>query len=71
MDFEKTYDSLDCEFLYYMMDRLSFNYKWIRWIRAYLELALVSIFVNGSPKKEFGPKRGLGKVIRWRHFCFL
>jgi len=30
VDFEKTYDSVDWKFLYYMLGRLGFNYKWIK-----------------------------------------
>jgi len=30
VDFEKAYDSVDWKYLYYMMGRLGFNYKWIR-----------------------------------------
>lgn len=56
VDFEKAYDSVDWKFLYYMMGRLGFNYKWIKWIKACMELATVSILVNGSPTEEFKPK---------------
>jgi len=30
VDFEKAYDSVDWDFLMYMMDILGFNHKWIR-----------------------------------------
>ena len=33
--------------------------RWIRWIRACLTSASISILVNGSPTSEFKPQRGL------------
>ena len=40
MDFEKAYDSVDWQFLYYMMGRLRFNDKWIKWIKMCLGSAI-------------------------------
>ena len=71
VDFEKTYDSVDWKFVYYMMGRLGFNCKWIRWIRACLESATVSVLVNGSPTEEFKPKRGLRQGDSLTPFLFL
>ena len=71
VDFEKAYDSVDWKFLYYMMGRLGFNCKWIRWIRACLELATVSVLVNGSPTEEFKPKRRLRQGDLLALFLFL
>jgi len=59
LDFEKAYDSVSWEFLFYLLGRLGFCGKWVRWIRACLESATVSVLVNGSPTKEFKPTRGL------------
>ena len=59
LDFEKAYDSVSWEFLFYMMGRLGFCERWIQWIRACLESATISVLVNGSPTKEFKPSRGL------------
>ena len=42
-----------------MLGRLDFYEKWIYWIKACLELASMSILVNGSPTKGFFPKKGL------------
>jgi len=33
VDFEKAYDSVDWKFLYYMLGRLGFNCKWIKWLK--------------------------------------
>jgi len=36
-DFEKAYDYVYCEFLYYMLQRMSFCVKWVAWIKDCLE----------------------------------
>jgi len=59
VDYEKAYDSVSWEFLFYMLGRLGFCGKWIRWIKSCLESSSVSVLVNGSPTSEFCPKRGL------------
>lgn len=69
--FEKAYDSMSWEFLFYMMGRLGFYEKWIQWIRACLESVTVSILVNGSPTKEFKPSRGIRQGDPMAPFLFL
>nr|KYP57260.1 Transposon TX1 uncharacterized [Cajanus cajan] len=59
VDYEKAYDSVNWEFLLYMLRRLGFDTKWIQWIRACLESAHVSVLINGSPSEEFKMSRGL------------
>jgi len=59
LDFEKAYDSVNWEFLYYMMGRLEFYGKWIQWIKVCLESVTIPVLVNSSPTKEFKPSRGL------------
>jgi len=71
LDFEKAYDSVSWEFLFYMMRRLGFCEKWIQWIKACLESATVSVLVNGSPTKEFKPSRGLRQGDPMVPFLFL
>ncbi|XP_068503760.1 uncharacterized protein [Phaseolus vulgaris] len=71
LDFEKAYNSVSWEFLFYMMGRLGFCGKWVQWIRACLESATVSVLVNGSPTKEFKPTRGLRQGDPMAPFLFL
>jgi len=71
LDFEKAYDSVSWEFLFYIMRILGFCEKWIQWIRACLESASVSVLVNGSPTKEFKPSRGLRQGDPMTPFLFL
>jgi len=71
LDFEKAYDSVSWEFLFYMMGRLGFCGRWIQWIKACLESATVSVLVNGSSTKEFKPSRGLRQGDSMTPFLFL
>jgi len=56
VDYEKAYDSVSWNFLFYMIRRMGFC---PRWIEGCLSSASVSILVNGSPSAEFTPQRGL------------
>jgi len=71
VNFEKAYDSVRWEFLYYMLHRLGFHNLWISWIRGCLESSFVSVLVNGSPTKEFKPSRGLRQGDPLALFLFL
>ena len=59
VDYEKAYDSVSWDFLSYMMKRMEFCTKWIKWIDGCLKSTSISILVNGSPTDEFSPQRGL------------
>jgi len=59
VDYEKAYDSVELEFLKYIMSRLRFHYKWINWIKMTLKSTNISVLINGSSTREFKPKKGL------------
>ncbi|XP_068472217.1 secreted RxLR effector protein 78-like [Phaseolus vulgaris] len=71
VDYEKAYDSVRCEFIYYMLGRLGFCEQWIVWIKSCLESASVSVLVSGSPTKEFVPQKGLRQGDPFAPFLFL
>jgi len=48
VNFVKAYDSVNWKFLYYMLGKLGFNSKWIKWIKACMESAIIPILMNGS-----------------------
>ncbi|GJS28157.1 putative RNA-directed DNA polymerase [Tanacetum coccineum] len=59
VDFEKAFDSLDWKFLDHIMEQMGFTNKWRRWIHGCLDSTFGSVFVNGSPTKEFKIQKGL------------
>ncbi|XP_068491978.1 secreted RxLR effector protein 78-like [Phaseolus vulgaris] len=69
IDYEKAYDSVVWEFIFYMLDKLCD--KWIGWIRACLVSSAVSVLVNESPTKEFNPRKGLRQGDLLTPFLFL
>ena len=71
VDYEKAYDSVRWEFIYYMLGRLGFCEQWIVWIKSCLEFASMSVLVNGSPIKEFVPQKGLRQGDPLALFLFL
>jgi len=71
VDYEKAYDSVSWEFIYYMLRRLGFSELWIQWIKGCLKSASVSVLVNSSPTKEFFPKKGLCQDDPLAPFLFL
>ncbi|GAU51683.1 hypothetical protein TSUD_414970 [Trifolium subterraneum] len=70
-DFEKAYDSINWQYLQYMMEKMCFCDKWRRWIDECLRSATVSVLVNRSPTKEFKVERGLRQGDPFFPFLFL
>jgi len=71
VDYEKAYDSVKWDFIYYMLRRLGFYDRWIQWIKGCLESASVSVLVNRSPTREFFPRKGLRQGDPLAPFLFL
>ena len=71
VDFEKAYDSVDWGFLEYMLNRVGFCAKWVRWMKTCVFGGTMSIPVNGSPTEEINIQRGLKQGDPLAPFLFL
>ncbi|GMJ01911.1 hypothetical protein HRI_003860300 [Hibiscus trionum] len=58
-DFEKAYDSVSWDFLFFLMNKMGFGEQWYRWIRWCVCSAQIAILVNGSLSRYFAISRGL------------
>lgn len=52
-NFGKAYDNVKWNFLFYMLKRLGFYWKWISWIKGSLHSSTMSVLVNGGPTGGF------------------
>ncbi|KAL8123355.1 hypothetical protein AgCh_011356 [Apium graveolens] len=59
IDFEKAFDTVRWSFIDDLLNKMGFGDRWRMWISRYLNSTRISVLVNGSPTKEFAPKRGL------------
>ncbi|KAA3471339.1 reverse transcriptase [Gossypium australe] len=59
VDFQKAYDTVDWDFLEFVMIKICFGNRWCKWIRPCMPTASISIFVDGLLIECFYIKRGL------------
>jgi hypothetical protein len=71
IDFEKAYDSVDWNFLVYMLNRFEFCELWINWIKACVCSGKMSVLINGSPTHEINITRGSKQGDPLAPFLFL
>ncbi|CAJ2656345.1 unnamed protein product [Trifolium pratense] len=71
VDFERAYDTVNWNFLEYMMRRMGFAQRWLKWMRACIFTSFMSVLVNGSPTADFVVGKGLRQGDPLSPFLFL
>ncbi|OMP03932.1 reverse transcriptase [Corchorus capsularis] len=64
VDFEKAYDSVDWGFLEFIMRKMGFGEKWMKWNSKCVTTPTISVLVNGSAGRTFSTSRGLRQVSK-------
>ena len=59
INFEKTYDHMDCGFLDHVLERKVFSSSWRTWMRGCLSSTTFAILVNENAKSWVKAIRGL------------
>ncbi|XP_058726321.1 secreted RxLR effector protein 78-like [Vicia villosa] len=59
VDFENAYDSISWNYLRWIMVRMGFGKRWLKWMESCIFNNHMSVLVNGSATKEFKVQRGL------------
>nr|KYP40876.1 Putative ribonuclease H protein At1g65750 family [Cajanus cajan] len=59
IDYEKAYDSVEWDYLLYMLRGCGFDERWVRWMEGCVCGGSLSALVNGSPTGEVAIGRGL------------
>ncbi|GAU13743.1 hypothetical protein TSUD_82520 [Trifolium subterraneum] len=71
VDFERANDSVNWNFLDYMMGRMGFADQWRKWMRACIFQSSMSVLINGSPSEDFRVGKGLRQGDPLSPFLFL
>lgn len=59
LDFAKTFDSVNWDFLINVMEARGFPIRWIEWITTLLKTSSSRVLINGEPSPYFMHKKGL------------
>src|SRR4051812_3018432 len=59
LDLRKAFDSVNREFIFYMMHLMKFPHTWINWIKECIQAPTFAISINGVPSDNFSSSKGI------------